>query len=272
MGLREAIDKYAGQHRAALHKHLGVCGLAEWGDLTQLNLGDFADYLQDSLAPQSARQYASTLSAILSRFKDEGVIACRDYASILKLQGERCTKTYLTTDELAAFERLTPKNDYERFVQNEFIVGTKTGCRHSDLERLTEENFSDGMLTYTSVKTGITASVPCSSATVERIKWLRTQPGLHLNTYNRILRRLCKRAGIDSPVKIHRGGVDKTGPKWKFISSHSARVSLATNLAILGTPTQDIRQILGHTNDIMTNKYIASHKVVLNDLSKQLFI
>lgn len=270
--LFKAIETHGGAQSASLSKHLKKAHIKGWDDLTRRRLMDFRDNLKKDLAPSSAKTVAAAMSAVLHRYEDEGIIPCRDYATILRLKGEAPVKTYLTPNELERLERVEPNNLNESVVLNEFIVGAKTGCRLSDIRELTETNIVGNTLTYTSKKTGITASVPCSERTRERLRWLEAnRKPIDTATFNRIIRRLCKRAGIDEQVKVHKAGEDMTGPKWKFISSHSARISVATNLSEANTPLNDIRDILGHTNTAMTSRYVCRREVKLNEQSLALF-
>ena len=270
--LYKAIQEHGGAQGATISKHLQNAKIEDFSDLTRAGVMDLRDELKDSLAPSSAKTVAASLVAILKRFEDEGVIPCKEYATILRLKGEAPVKTYLTTEELARLERVHTRTIIERVVLNEFLVGTKTGARLSDIRELDETNVVNGTLTYTSKKTGITASVPCSGRTVARLKWLsKNGRKVDTATFNRAIRRLCERAGITEQVKVHKGGKDLTGPKWQFISSHSARISVATNLADNGTPLTDIRDILGHTGTAMTSRYVCRREVKLNEQSLALF-
>lgn len=270
--LYKAIERHGGAQAPSILKHLRESKIEDFSDLTRAKVMDLRDELRKSLAPSSAKTIAASLVALLRRYEDEGLIPCKDYATILRLKGEPPVKTYLTTNELERLERVATRTMNESVVLNEFLVGTKTGARLSDIKEMTEANVVRGTLTYTSKKTGITASVPCSKRTVERLRWL-AQNGKELDTatFNRTIRRLCKRAGINEQVKVHKGGKDMTGPKWKFISSHSARISVATNLADNGTPLTDIRDILGHTGTAMTSRYVCRRDVKLNEKSLALF-
>jgi len=270
--LYEAIERHAPSQYKALARHLNEVGIRGWQDLTKVNLADFRDHLNEVVASSSAKTYMATLKAVMGRYADEGVLPFLGYAEVLRTRAERPVKTYLTPTEIATLAKVACKNDNERYVLDEFIVGCKTGCRHSDLERLTEENAKDGLLTYTSQKTGITATIPVSADTTERIARLRTNGrGVALVNYNLILRRLCKRAGITERVRVHKGGKDIVGEKWEFISSHSARVSLCTNLADAGVSLNDIATMAGHTNIAMTQNYIVRHAPKLNDRAKAYF-
>lgn len=270
--LFKAVETHGGAQSASISKHLRNAGIKDWEDLTRRKLMDFRDGLKKDLAPSSAKTVAAALSAVLHRYEDEGIIPCRDYATILRLKGEAPVKTYLNESEIERLERVTTRTIAERVVLNEFLVGTKTGARLSDIRELTETNIVGHTLTYTSKKTGITASVPCSERTRERLRWLEAnRKPMDTATFNRIIRRLCRRAGIDEQVKVHKAGEDMTGPKWKFISSHSARISVATNLSEANTPLSDIRDILGHTNTAMTSRYVCRREVKLNEKSLALF-
>ena len=270
--LFEAVQKHAGLQAATISKHLRNAKIRDFSDLTRAGVMNLRDELRQSLAPSSAKTVAAALVALLRRYEDEGVIPCKDYATILRLMGEAPVKTYLNESELERLERVDTRTVVERVVLNEFLVGTKTGARLSDIRELTEENVDGTTLTYTSKKTGITASIPCSNRTVARLRWLRTNGRVvDTATFNKTIRRLCKRAGIDEQVKVHKGGKDEVGPKWKFISSHSARISVATNLSANGTPLTDIRDILGHTGTAMTSRYVCRREVKLNEKSLALF-
>lgn len=266
--LYHELEKVAGVQAPAIIKHLNEVGIVEWSDLTKFHLMALRDHLKDVLAPSSAKTIGACLSAFLHRYEEEGVIPCTDFAKVLTMRGERCQKTYLTKEEIERLERVETRKETEAYVLNEFLVGCRTGARISDIRHLTSENIVGGMLTYTSQKTGITATMPCSERTAERIAWLMAHPlDVNLVTYNATIRRLCKRAGIDTPTKVHKAGEDMTGPKWQFITSHSARISTCTNLAEMGVPMTDIAQIAGHTDISMTFRYVVRTAPKLNDLA-----
>ena len=266
MELYEQLERTAGVQAQAIAKHLKASGVNEWADLTKARLMDFRDTLKRELAPSSAKTVAAALSAFLHRYEEEGLIPCTTFSEILRLRGEKCVKTFLTPSEVERLERLEVKNETERYVLNEFLVGCRTGARISDVKAFTIENIQGGLLTYTSIKTGITASIPVSDTTAERIAYLN-ECGVEVSPmqYGRIIRRLCKRAGITEQVKVHKGGKDKTGPKYMFITSHSARISVCTNLANMGVPALDIMQIAGHTDPAMTARYIVRTSPRLNE-------
>jgi site-specific recombinase XerD len=83
-------------------------------------------------------------------------------------------------------------------------------------------------------------------------------------TYNRIIRRLCERAGITERVKVFKAGEHKKGQKWEYCSSHTARISFATNLANLGVPLLEVSKMMGHTTIQQTERYVVKTKAELD--------
>ena len=266
MTLYAQLERTGGPQAQAIAKHLKAVGVNDWDDLTKVRIMDFRDEIKNTLAPSSAKTIGAALSAFLHRYEDEGLFPCTTFAEVLRLRGEKCVKTYLTPQEVERLERVDLENDVERYVLNEFLVGCKTGARISDIGQFTLENIEDGRLTYTSIKTGITATIPVSATTAERIKYLNEHSLQLWPTQNiRVIQRLCKRAGITEQVKVHKGGKDKIGPKYTFITPHSARISVCTNLANMNVPVLDIMQIAGHTDPAMTARYIVRTQPKLND-------
>lgn len=264
--LKIAIVKHAGKQSDALLKHLNAVGIKNWGDLTKAKLLDFKDELLETVCASSAKTYCATLKAFLSRYSDEGLIPCKDPNSILKVHGEKPLKTFLTPEELDMLADVKVKSEFEKFVLLSFLVSAYTGCRISDTTRLTKENISDGFLTYVSKKTSMQATVPCSDRVKSWIVWLNeNKRTFDIASFNKTLRRLAERAGINEVVKIFKAGKEFTKPKYECISSHTARISLCTNLANAGVPLLDISRLAGHSNTTMTERYCVPTTVKLNE-------
>ena len=265
--LTQAIRDNAGAQAAALSKHLGLSGVVDWKDCTKARLNDFRDAVTERVAPSSARTYIATLKAILARYEDEGVIPCRDFRKVLTTKGDKPVKTFLSMDELNELTKVRTKSANERFVLYSFLVGAFTGMRVSDARAVSPENIIGDLLTYTSIKTRIQATIPCGERVRGYIEYIRANDSdLALSTYNNTIRRLCRRAGLTERVKIHKAGRDEVKAKWECVSSHTARISFATNLAICGTPIIEIARMMGHSGGTqMTERYVAQHKVTLNE-------
>lgn len=264
MTLYEAITRHAVKDQAqGVLKHLKAAGINDWNDLTKSGLMDFRDHLTDKVSPNSARTYLATLKSVLNRYDEEGLIPCKDWRGALKAKGDRPVKTYLTQEELAMLEKVTCTTSNEQQVKDDFLIAAYTGMRLSDVKAATLENIEGDTFKYVSIKTGIPASVRVGFKTKERIMRTEGKEPLSLVAYNKIIRRLCCKAGIRSKVKTHHAGRDITGEKWEFVSSHTARISFATNLAILKVGLVDIAKMMGHTSVTMTQRYIVKDSVDL---------
>ena len=77
-----------------------------------------------------------------------------------------------------------------------------------------------------------------------------------LTMYNRMIKIICKEAGVSAESSIYKAGKKQTGPKWQFVSSHTARRSFATNLYLAGCDLYTISRMMGHTSVDMTERYI----------------
>lgn len=269
--LYDTIKQKAGQQSSALLRYLKECEIRDWQDLTRANLNDFRDYVGERVAQSSARTYFAVLKAILARYEEE-VDFCKDYATILKAKNEKPVKTFLTPKELERLERVEIQSKVEQYVLDEFLIGAYTGMRISDAREVSEENMMNGFLSYVSIKTGIHAVVPLKPGVAERIRRVQANDcTVSLVGYNKALRRMAKRAGITERVKVFKAGEHKKGEKWEYLSSHSARISFATNLSKLGVPLMDIAKLMGHTNCTVTQRYIVPTEVELSSKALKYF-
>ena len=252
-------------------KYLQECGLNDWSDLTKAHLNDFRDHVAERVAQSTARTYFAVFKAILRRYEDD-MDFCKDYADILKAKNEKPLKTFLTMKELERLERVEPTTPNEQLVLDEFLIGAYTGMRISDAREISEENMSNGFISYVSIKTGVQAVVPMKRGIAERIERVQANESeLPLMTYNRIIRRLCERAGITERVKVFKAGEHQKGQKWEYVSSHTARLSFCTNLANLGVPLLQIAKMSGHTSQAMTERYIVKTSVDVDNKALKYF-
>ena len=243
-----------------LRKHLTAVGITEWDDINTESICDLRDEVCETLSPGSAKVTLSYLKTLLRR--TEAIDNPEAYDKLLTLKGDNCRATYLTSEELAAFEGVQTRGAKEKIVQVESLIEAYTGARLSDVMTFDETNFVDGYLTYTSIKTHVAATIPCSEKTRGWIAYAQEhradEPSLVAR--NRIIRRLAELAGIDTPVKTRRGGVESVTPKYEVISSHSFRRSFVTNLIASGASFNDAKVCAGHTSVAMTERYCCLNK------------
>lgn len=269
--LYEEIQRHGGKAAPCLVKHLKAAGITDWNELTRANLYALRDELRESVAPNSAKFYLAAIRAILARFEDE-IALPKDWRSAFQSKAEKPVKTFLTPKEIEAFARVTPRNERDRYVQAAFLCGCWTGARISDIVDFSALNIVNGMLTYVSKKTGIQSIIPVKSGLEKYIAIVQKYDGeVCLMTYNRIVRELARRAGISQEVKIHKAGKTRVVKKWEALSSHSARISAASNLAMLGVPMNDLKNILGHTSIAMSERYVVPSEAKLSPIAMKYF-
>lgn len=269
--LFESIERFAGNQGKSLIKHLTASGINEWHDITKSNLMLFRDHLKDALAPNSAKTLGASLASFLHRF-EEDIELPKGFADILRFKGDEVIKTYLSMQEIEQLERVAIKNERELLILNEFLIACKTGARISDVLKFTKENIQDGYLTYVSIKTHKKACVPVSTQTIERIEYIQAHhTDMPRSIINDTLKRLGKRAGINTIVKLHLHGEDVTAPKWQFLSTHYGRISCASIMEELGVSLNDIKLTLGHSSLSMTEHYCKRQRANLNESTLAFF-
>lgn len=230
---------------------------AEWGELSKLRLIRFAEYMGDRLSPNSTRQYAAKLKAVLNRYSKE-VKLDFDFASILTLKEQVSVNTFLDEEEIRRISEVEVTNETERLIRDQFLLGCVTGARHSDFRQFTKENIQDGWLSYVSQKTKVFVEIPVSPVLKRFIK--EQSPALSGRIvsdvyFNDTVRKLADKAGITAKTRCFKAGKNVTGRKCDLIASHTARRSCASNLAARGVSEIWIKKILGHTRGT-TDRYI----------------
>lgn len=271
--LSDALEGINYRNRAGVIKYLKASNIRSWEDFDRWHLTRFATRVKEVMSASSAHTTFAVLKSFLAKFEDE-IELPKDWRKILNCKNETPMKTYLTAEEVEAFGSVEVFSDIERAVRDGFYISCKTGLRHSDLVKLRPSNFQPcenggWYLNYVSQKTKIHSTIPCSDATKERVEWLHAK-GIEVSLayYNQIVRTLAERAGINTEVTVFKAGKELSGPKYKFLSSHSARVSFCTVLADFGTDILDIMRLGGHTNPQMSARYVVRHEVNINDKVK----
>lgn len=176
----------------------------------------------------------------------------------------------LSREEIIALWELSLSGP-EEVVRDWFLISSLTGLRISDLKRM-EPRFigRDDVIRLKpkkTVKYDLVAKIPVRlldghfpftlSALLD--KYGQKNPGLP-STYNRILKKLCVRAGINQMITV----VDQIGDnvterkvrKWTEISSHSGRRTFCTYLYNAGYSARQIKVATAHTGEEQVLAYI----------------
>ena len=146
-------------------------------------------------------------------------------------------------------------------VRDIFIVGCYVAQRHSDYSTLSKKDISDGRLVIVQEKTNHRIIIPIHPIVEEiLLKYKGELPDVGQVVFNREIKKIALKAAIIDPVFIRhtKAGqrVEKYVPKWKLITSHTARKSGVTNALRAGVPIEDCMYLAG-IYDIRTFKVYA---------------
>lgn len=228
----------------------------DFEDLTAVNLTRMRDHICESVTGNSACTYLAVIKATLSPFAADGVIPCKSPHDKLKAKHVPSQHIALTEEEVAKIDAYVPYSETERNVKILFMRGCYTGARSSDCKRFSPDIIRGDHIAYVSQKTKTEVVQPLHHALV---KYLYAQPSYipHPSVLNKTIQRICEYLGFDEEVTLFVGGKLQKGPKWRFVTSHTARRSLVTNLALRGVPLAVVSRIVGHHDVTMTSRYLA---------------
>lgn len=177
---------------------------------------------------------------------------------------EEVDSIYLTKPELQKiFELDLSDNKTLDNNRDAFIIAAFTGLRFSDIENLKPENFgNDGIIKTTTIKTNQKVVIPIGNIVKSIVdKHYPKLPRVYSNQkFNDYIKIIAEKAGFMEGITIthSNGGVQKPYkiPKYKLVSTHTARRSFATNMMLEGVPISQIMLLTGHKSEKSFFKYI----------------
>ncbi|MCG2462396.1 site-specific integrase [Flavobacteriaceae bacterium F89] len=173
---------------------------------------------------------------------------------------------YLTIDELMKLYKHEFKSRRLEHVRDFYCLGCFTGLRFSDIKRLTTSNVFDNHLKLNIVKTRtIDQKIPLNKYSKSILdKYVDTIyepiPTISSQKFNEYIKDCCEMVGINTLTTITRyigqERIDKTYPKFKLITSHTARKTFVTNSLVLGMKAMVVRNITGHKDEASFRRYV----------------
>lgn len=213
-------------------------------------------------------KHIKNLKTFLNIATEKGVNENLAYKSKhFKAMEEDVDHIYLTDEELELLRKcnLNHKPYLDR-VRDLFLIGCHTGLRFSDFTQLKKENlFQKGdrfEFKVITQKTNEKVVIPVKLVVKEILdKYEGVIPRAISNQkMNVYLKELGEVAGIDKQTIIKRTSgkniIETICPKYKLISTHTARRSFATNAFLNNVPTISIMKITGHRTEKAFMKYI----------------
>jgi integrase len=185
---------------------------------------------------------------------------------------EETDHIYLTETELVKIYKLNLSgNKRLENVRNLFVLACNTGLRYSDLSNLKPTDVvkddSGYILNVKTQKTSKLVSIPLKKCVVEilhKYNWNLPKP-ISNQKMNSYLKEIGEKAGINQDVELSKTYNNKstgvTKPKYSFISSHTARRTLATNMYLNGFEESDIMSITGHKDVKIFKLYLKAESL-----------
>jgi integrase len=231
--------------------------------LDQSFYDSFVSYLQKKRFTQnSIGKHIKVLKTILNDAKIHG-FNVGEYYNSYHVFKEDADNVYLDEKELQLLkDKDLSKTPYLDRARDWFLLLAWTGCRFSDLEKISKTDIKDGFITFRQQKTNTKVTIPLHPVVLEILeKYNYEMPEPITNQrFNEYIKEACKLAEIKSIETMTRtvGGklVTEKFAKWEHVSSHTGRRSFCTNMYKRGLPTLMIMSISGHTTEKSFLKYI----------------
>ena len=172
---------------------------------------------------------------------------------------------FLTFDELFHLYNYDFELSRHRRARDQYCFRCFTGLRHSDMMDLQRAHISGNVILKRTKKTKQIETIPLNDYALEILDKYKDDPIKVLPLIsdpkeNEYIKEACKIAGINTQTITteYRGGKLKTltNPKYKLITTHTARKTFITNSLILGMNIKAIKGITGQKKDITLNKYL----------------
>lgn len=246
--------------------------------ITDVFWGYFIAFCQDrGLKLSSINTMCNQLRAILNWGLKYNVQVSSTYADF-SVHRPRNQEIALTADEVSRIVYF----DIDRFYANKrsdfrekmkrvrdmFVLSCNLYQRYSDMVRIGPSCFDRNMFRITQQKTGNLATVNIDRYTIDPRTTYRILERYNyeapykanISNYNGALHMLMKDIGFDDIVRIEERVNGKlvinNFPKWKLISSHTARRTAVTVNVLRGHNIHTLKKCSGHTDLRMFDNYV----------------
>jgi site-specific recombinase XerD len=223
----------------------------------------FTEYLMVDcgLVNNTIGRYMKTIKSFMHFAAERG------YTTNYKFKSFRVIKQdadiiYLTEEELLKIYNLDALSKSLSMVRDAFCLGCFTGLRFSDLSELRLANLKQNFIELKSKKTRDFLRIPLNDYAREILKKHEGNPPVMISNQkmNDYIKDIGKEAGITTPIILtkYQGAtkIEKSEPKYKFLSSHSARRTFVTLSLEKGMRPEVVMSITGHKDYATFKKYI----------------
>jgi len=231
---------------------------------------DFTDHLTTvrKYSINSIGKHIRTLKGILNEATETGKNTKLDFKSKrFVAPTQEIDNVYLNPNELAILQAYDlSRNPRLERVRDLFLIGCWTGLRFSDFSAIPAKNIKEKYIHIKTQKTGKEVVIPIHPTVRSIIKKYdgKTENSLPLPISNQkmndYLKEIGELAGLNEIIQRERTKAGKNTiinlPKFKHLTTHTARRSFATNSYNSNLPTLSIMAITGHKTETSFMKYI----------------
>lgn len=240
-------------------------------DVNQSVVANFVSYLEDlDYEGSTIKRNTSRIKFFLQRAKELGKEI--NHIGKVYIESNQEANIYLNENEIQKIFDLKCSDQTEDACRDNLIISCYTGLRISDL--MSNLDIQNGFIAVKTKKTGQIVKIPIhpkvKAILNKRFGMLPTK--VSDKTYNLVIKKICKRAGINEIVfgKVwddkKKRKVSGNYPKWKLITSHVGRKSIATNLSGK-IPKEVIASVAGWASTKMVDYY---NKTTQEEYAKEL--
>lgn len=264
---REFSDGYLRKF-VPVAKTLSEYGISKVSHCTTENLKNFRQWLvSKEKANATINNYIKHLRQVLHyASREEGVVVPRGIDRMKRMKTGDQTHVVLSPSEIGELAKVNVYTPNEEIVRDGFVIRAKyLPFRQQEMERLNNLDHDGNRVTLIQQKTRGAVRIEIDDdckALIDAHDWSQYPVQ---QTENLLIKRLCERAGIDAWVEDAKsvGGQLKVNrvPKFKRVSSHTARRSFVTNKILYGNgkgkqiTLEALRRITGHSSQEMLLQY-----------------
>jgi integrase len=290
---KDLRDRLADSKLKLTVSYLPLNNPLDWSDIHIDFFRDFVNWFNEKNYSQNTiAHHVKTLKTIMKQGKEEKKHNNLEFErSAFKVQSIEVDTIYLNEVELKKIYDLDlteMKEDYDidpvelpglDAARDVFLIGCWTCQRFSDYSRINKVTVQDGrrVIKLVQVKTGNKCVIPVRAEldmVLKKYEIAKDEyqlPKVWEQKLNKRIKTVCRLAGITEPIEITKvkGGKKVTAkyPKYKLVSSHTARRSGISNLYNAGVPSLFIMKLSGHRTEREFMKYL---RLTEDEIAKKL--
>jgi len=251
----------------------------EFLELDQDFYNGFVEYLQSEITEETKKgetiiikksftqnavgKHIRVFKLMMNEAQARGICHLPNLKNVFYVFSEETDTIYLNEDELQQIK----DKDFSGIphldrVRDWFLLLAWTGCRFSDLSKITKTDIKNGFITFRQQKTNNKVTIPLHPVVTEILEKYNYDLPTEISNqrFNEYIKTVCKIAELDSNETMTRtvGGklTVETFEKHQLVSSHTGRRSFCTNMYKRGLPTLMIMSVSGHKTEKAFLKYI----------------